>query len=293
VDETTNPGPPERCFDDCPTNSTANTEDCACLSADTAVDSDLRERLVDAVLDVLAEESIATQQEGSQRLADVMLAMVQPALERLTKLAEANGNQARFWADHFHEVEKANRDALGAHHKPGYTVAELITALVGDLDREKRCYQTAFEGREHAWEQLECISELMGVVKDDFAVEAVAGEVERYVDQVKFVTERLTCELDEARSQVGLGPALDALANFPEFTAQLEDDAVAPVSGSDTTTPVRTHCGAVHAEFGECFLDPEMVEHEYGQHESESGRWPVKPGEFAGSDTTEDGGDRG
>jgi hypothetical protein len=54
-------------------------------------------------------------------------------VERLSKLAEANGQQARFWADHFAEVEKANRDALGAHHKSGHSVAELIAALVDEL----------------------------------------------------------------------------------------------------------------------------------------------------------------
>lgn len=47
-----------------------------------AVDGDLRERLVDAVLDVLAHGDVATQQEGSERLADVMLAIVRPVLER-------------------------------------------------------------------------------------------------------------------------------------------------------------------------------------------------------------------
>lgn len=112
---------------------------------------------------------------------------------------DANGRNARFWADQFAEIEKANRDALGAHHKPGHSVAELITAVVGELDREKKCYATAYDGREHAWGELERISKLMGVEDDDFAVEAVAGEVERYVDQVKLVTERLTRERDEAR----------------------------------------------------------------------------------------------
>lgn len=50
---------------------------------------------------------------------------------------DANGRNARFWAGHFAEVEKANRDALGAHHKAGHTVAELITALVGERDEAR------------------------------------------------------------------------------------------------------------------------------------------------------------
>jgi hypothetical protein len=57
------------------------------------------------------------------------------AVGRLKKLGEANGLNARFWADHFDEVQKANRQALGEHHKPGHTVAELITALVGQVDQ--------------------------------------------------------------------------------------------------------------------------------------------------------------
>jgi len=50
---------------------------------------------------------------------------------------EANARNARFWADHFAEIEAANRAALGPHHQPGHTVAELITALVGQLDQIK------------------------------------------------------------------------------------------------------------------------------------------------------------
>lgn len=185
----------------------------------------LRERVIDKASDVLADAAVATQDEGSERLADAMLAVVQPELERLTKLADANGGQARFWANHFAEIEKANRDALGAHHKPGYRVDELITALVGELDREKKCYSTAYDGREHAWGELERISKLMGVEDDDFAVEAVAGEVERYVDQVKLVTERLTRERDEA--QQSLEAAHRELADYQQQYADLWRDATA------------------------------------------------------------------
>lgn len=56
--------------------------------------------------------------------------VVRAVLERESKLAAANGQNARFWADHFDEVQQANRQALGEHHKPGHTVAELITKLV-------------------------------------------------------------------------------------------------------------------------------------------------------------------
>lgn len=40
MSDATNPGPPARCFDDCPTNRTGNSEDCTCLSAGTPLDSD-------------------------------------------------------------------------------------------------------------------------------------------------------------------------------------------------------------------------------------------------------------
>lgn len=41
--------------------------------------------------------------------------------------------QARFWADHFVEVDRANHRALGAYDRTGYTVAELIADVVNQL----------------------------------------------------------------------------------------------------------------------------------------------------------------
>jgi predicted secreted protein len=223
MSDATNPGPPARCFDDCPTNRTGNSEDCTCLSAGTTVDSDAalfarqRDDAQAIVLSVSRILGISHLADGLEhgRVTSTVRSWMDTAeqltrerdaagaeIGRLTKLAEANGGQARFWADHFAEIDKANRDALGAHHKPGHSVAELITALVGELDREKACYNAASEGRQHAWEQLERVSKLMGVAEDDFAVEAVTGEVERYIDQVKLVTDRVTRERDEAQQHL-------------------------------------------------------------------------------------------
>lgn len=77
-----------------------------------------------------------------------------------------------------------------------------VARLTKELGREKRCYQTASEGRRVAWDQLRRIAELMGAAEDDIDVTAVAGDVERYVDQVKSVTERLTRERDEAHEHL-------------------------------------------------------------------------------------------
>jgi hypothetical protein len=54
---------------------------------------------------------------------------------RLQKLAEANGRNARYWGDEYEALDRASRQALGEHHKPGHTLPELITTLVGRVDR--------------------------------------------------------------------------------------------------------------------------------------------------------------
>jgi hypothetical protein len=68
------------------------------------------------------------------------IAAAQAALQRVTKWANGNGAQARFWADHFQEVQAANRRALGARHQRGYPVAELIAAVVAELSDYERQY---------------------------------------------------------------------------------------------------------------------------------------------------------
>jgi hypothetical protein len=167
---TTNPGPPERCFDGCPTNSTGNTEDCTCLSTGTAVDGDLRVRLVDAVLDVLAEEPIATQQEGSERFADVMLAMVRASREawaieadRLDVIATAaeyhtgpeeccdsecdhlHDDEGNFtgtdgeWCPHVEMRHATAEDAIEAHKVP------LLEAQIETMDREAAADAEAYQ----------------------------------------------------------------------------------------------------------------------------------------------------
>jgi hypothetical protein len=105
------------------------------------------------------------------------LQQAQAEIERLTKLAEANGGQARFWADHFAEIDKANLDALGAHHKPGHSVAELIAALVGELA----------EAREFGNDAMDKAQE-------------IAKWVEGY-GKLSADNKRLTRERDEARAE--------------------------------------------------------------------------------------------
>jgi hypothetical protein len=226
------------------------------------------------------------------------LQQAQAEVQRLTKLAEANGGQARFWADHFAEVEKVDRDALGAHRKPGHSVAELITAVAQELGREKRCYQTAFEGREHAWDQLKRISDVMGVDEDDFAVEAVAGEVERYVDQVKFVTERLTRERDEAREhldkvrQALRTPGGWATKMHALHVRQQRDKARDVLGAIWLYVPWRSITRHLTTEQRELWADAVEDSGDPGSTIAVD-RWWRDDASVSGSDTTEDGGDRG
>lgn len=53
-----------------------------------------------------------------------------------------------------------------------------VERLRGELAKSERAYETAFEGREHAWLQLERITKAFGEDPEDFEISSVASFVE-------------------------------------------------------------------------------------------------------------------
>ncbi len=198
---------------------------------DPAPDSELRDRIFHIVL---------TAQQAEQNHGNTVT-IAEWARDEIMPVIELVSKQARFWADHFHEVEKANRDALGAHHKPGYTVAELITALVGNVARLTR-------QRDEAQGALMAINDTLGLpaeALDDPARigralrEALASRPAIPADAERQMYEALgdvpTHRADDGK-RMGSIQRIRALA---EKAVEVARSWSALVSGSDTTEEFR------------------------------------------------------
>lgn len=110
------------------------------------VSGDLRERVIDKVLDVLAAGDVATQQEGSERLADAMLAVMEPELADLRASRETCAIEAMSQdglADRFLTWYSRVHDAISKAAKlppSGTGVDDLVDAvarLARDLEKSR------------------------------------------------------------------------------------------------------------------------------------------------------------
>jgi hypothetical protein len=270
-------------------------------------DGDLRERLAEQLR---IEWDYQEVNSACYRAVDEALRLLGPELQRVAKLAEANGNQARFWSDHFDEVEKANRDALGAHHKPGYSVAELITALVAEVGQLTNALSVA--NRTLVTERKEAASRP--------AITADAVHPLRDLDVLAYRLGLTQTIADDGREVERLSEALKATAVKSSGCGKLDwcdacnrhvPHGSAPVSGSDT--------GITRVPTGEHWITEEghrLREHKgklwYWGHPDASGNMAWYEDAFPDldavrrqgheltlvparsvRDTSEDGGDRG
>jgi hypothetical protein len=82
-------------------------------------------------------------------------------------------------------------DVRTAHHT--------LRLAASERDQAKRMYETAFEGREHAWNQLERITSACGENPEDFEISAVASLVEHTIGMASSHVADLNAKVGEIR----------------------------------------------------------------------------------------------